>query len=123
VNRYERVTVTIANDPVLKAEGLEHVYRSTATDDPTEACFAVLRWAEVTPELPEVFDAPQTLVVWLYDEAGLDSVDAMLPRLREIMLGLVGADGVQQVRWIGDSGDLWDDRWEKDTRNATFEVH
>jgi hypothetical protein len=123
VNRYERATVTISEDAVLRAAGLKRVYRSTGADDPAESCFAVMIWGGGTPDFSEVADVPQTLTVWLYDERGLDAIDDMLPRVRDLMLALVGADGIQQVEFNGYSGDLYDDRWDKDARNATFTVH
>lgn len=123
MNRYEAVHQAVASDPVLLSLGLGATYRGNAVEDPTESVFAVVVWAATSPSFREAATDPQDVTVWFYQPRGsYQVVSKMLDRLRAVMRDLAGS-GVAQVERRGDSGDLYDDRWDRATRNGTYTVH
>lgn len=124
MNRYQAVQQAVATDPVLQSLGLQTTYRGQAVEDPTEDVFAVVVWGASSSEFREAARDPQTVTVWFYQPpGGYSAVTPMLARLRQLMVGLEGSDGVGAVTVQGDSGDLYDDRWRKATRNGTYTIH
>lgn len=122
MNREEYVRTMLAEDAELDNIGVEEWYRSNAPDDPTHDVFATLIWGAHDPRLPEGV-GPRELVVWVYALPGYyGTIDQVLERVRELMLAVQG-DDVRQVEWRGDSGDLYDDKYDRALRTGAYTVH
>lgn len=121
----EAVYTLLSTDPQLQAlaPGGVEVWNVEAIDNPERGKpFIVTAWAS-TPR--PVFTAARSreLTVWAHDEGGdYSRIDAILERVRQILVGIVHQGGISQVEWSGASGDLYDDGFRTITRNSGFRV-
>lgn len=122
------------NAPSLSAMGLRSgsVYQANTIDtSPAERPFLSLSWGGRLRAggVPASFPIhPRVLTVWVYDEPGdYRRIDRMIVDIRHLIIGTVAqevGDGlyVSEVRWTGDSQDLYDDVYKAILRTTSYEV-
>ena len=121
------VYTLLTTDDELAALGLAAVYAFQAVDTPNSKPFVVTRWDEVQPGVVPS-RGPQSLTLWVYDTpADYARIDSIIARAKDILLDAVHVDGsdgmtITQVRWTGDSQDLYDDVYGCVVRTSSYDV-
>lgn len=122
----ETVYQALSTDTELQAlggaAGVE-VWNIEAIDNPERGKpFVVTAWS-TTPRPVHSGARRRDLIVWAHDEGGdYSRIDAILERVRQILVGMIHQGGISQVDWEGASGDLYDDGFRTITRNSGFRV-
>jgi hypothetical protein len=121
----ETVFSILTTDEELQALGITEatVWSIEAADNPDRGKpFVVIAWSTV-PRPQHTAARRRDLVVWAHDEGGdYSRIDAILERVRQLLVGTVHQGGITQVDWEGASGDLYDDGFRTITRNSGFRV-
>lgn len=96
-----------------------------AMDEPPARPFAVVGFSD-RPR--STIGSPRPVVtIWIHDERGsygkIDDVIALLESMLPVATPLENNDSrIVDIRWEGSSGDLTDDGYSTNTRNATFSL-
>lgn len=117
----------LTGDSALNTLGINAntMWAAGSLDAPLDGPFAVLRWGPVTRGFGPVNSA--TLAVYVHEQgASYDTINAILKRMREVMLALcasgTAANWILDVEWLGDSGELDDQQYKTLMRTADFRV-
>lgn len=123
----ELVFGALIKDPELNVLGIDanHVWSKGSVEGPQPTPFVVIAWGNVERGFGPVNSAECTLYV--HDDIGnYDTINAIVMRLRSLMESLAAsgpsANWIIDVRWQGDSGELSDDSYKTNMRNASFNV-
>jgi hypothetical protein len=95
------------------------------TDTVTQRPYIALRWGTTAPGVD--VSRQRGLTVWVHDHYGdYTRIDAIIKRIRDIMLGLgpvqTEIGWITDVDWITDSDDLSDDVSHTILRTTTFNI-
>lgn len=101
----------------------DDVWNIEAVDNPERRKpFLVTAWAD-QPRTGWGASRSRDLLVWAHDDsADYERIDAILERVKKLLLDIVHQGGVSQVMFTGGSGDLYDDGFRTITRNYGFRV-
>lgn len=121
----ETVFTLLTTDSELTDLGItaDSVWNIEALDNPDRRKpFVVTAWS-TTPRPQHPGARRRDLLVWAHDEgADYTRIDAILERVRQILVGITDQGGITQVDWEGASSDLYDDGFRTITRNSGFRV-
>lgn len=120
----ETIYSAITTDPQLQALKIDStsVWNIESVDNPARGKpFLVTAWADDR----NVWGRPgrRDLLVWAHDEGGdYARIDAILERVRILLVAMIHQGGVTLVEFTGGSPDLYDDGFRTITRNYGFRV-
>ena len=121
----ETIYALLSTDLELADLGIaeDDIYNIEAVDNPERGKpFLVTAWADGPP----VFGGRgrRDLLVWVHDDsADYARIDAVLERVRTLLVGIVHEGAISQVAFTGGSPDLYDDGFRTITRNYGFRVN
>lgn len=125
---YAAVAAAVRDSDALHELGFTaaEVYRSMGMENTQANKFIVLRWGDTAPGVGP--SNPVTLTVWAYDMPGsYVDIDKALGAIKDILSAMVDVQDsegwVTQIKWLGFSGDLYDDMMKRITKNAIFTVN
>lgn len=125
---YAAVAAAVKGSNALHELGFAaaEVYRSMGMENTQANKFIVMRWGDTNVGVGS--SNPVFLTVWAYDMPGsYVDIDRALGIIKDILSAMVEVEGnegwVTQIKWLGFSGDLYDDMMKRITKNAIFTVN